>query len=66
VYGALRGWTQQETVEWWADQHESARRTRQSVSDALDRAHWTAVDEALKFVEDRLTTAVEAPHETRS
>lgn len=56
VYGALRGWTQQEAADWWAGRHPDNRpTTRQAVADSLGRASWSAVDGTLMYVEARLS-----------
>jgi hypothetical protein len=51
VYGALMGWTQEQTAEQWPVSETTGRKpTRQAVRDSLCRAHWLAVEGVLKWV----------------
>jgi len=60
VYGALMGWTQEETAKQWpGDDTRSEPPTRQAVAKALSRAHWTTVESVLKTVE----TGIKQPPE---
>jgi hypothetical protein len=52
VYGALKGWTQEETARNWPPQAKTAKRpTRQAVGNSLVRAHWSTVDAVLLWAE---------------
>jgi hypothetical protein len=63
VYGALMGWTQEETAKQWpGDDTRSEPPTRQAVAKALSRAHWTTVESVLKTVE----TGIKQPPEVAS
>jgi hypothetical protein len=55
VYGALRGWTQEETAKNWPLHQKSGKRlTRQAVGDSLMRAHWRTVEAVLFWIEKNL------------
>ena len=58
VYGALKGWTQEETAGNWPRQAKTQKRpTRQAVSDSLVRAHWSAIEAVLRWLENEITQA---------
>jgi hypothetical protein len=51
VYGALRGWTQEQTAENWRTNDKTGKNpTRQAVAKSLDRAHWSTVEDVLSWV----------------
>ena len=55
VYGALKGWTQEETARNWPPQEKTDKRpTRQAVGDSLVRAHWSTVDTVLLWAETEI------------
>ena len=52
VYGALKGWTQEETAgNWPLKEGVGKRPTRQAVGDSLMRAHWNTVHSVLLWGE---------------
>ncbi len=52
VYGALWGWTQEETAKKWPSIDNNTKQiTRQSVSKSLTRAHWSTVESTLNWVQ---------------
>ena len=54
VYGALMGWTQEQTAKKWPFSDEKEKRpTRQAVQKSLRRAHWHSVEAVLQWVENR-------------
>jgi hypothetical protein len=60
VYGALKGWTQEESARNWPlDDKTGKRLTRQAVGDSLMRAHWSTVDAVLLWVEKEIKQAQE-------
>ena len=60
VYGVLKGWTQEESARNWPiDQKTGKRLTRQAVGDSLMRAHWSAIDAVLQWVEREVGQAPE-------
>lgn len=60
VYGALKGWTQEESARNWPlDKKSGKRLTRQAVGDSLVRAHWSTVDAVLQWVEKEIKQAPE-------
>lgn len=60
VYGALKGWTQEESARNWPlDEKTGKRLTRQAVADSLMRAHWSTVDAVLLWVEKKIEQAQE-------
>jgi hypothetical protein len=55
VYGALKGWTQEETARNWSPQEKTDKGpTRQAVGASLVRAHWSTVDTVLLWVETEI------------
>ncbi len=59
IYGALKGWTQEESAENWPPNEKTGKRpTRQAVQESLDRAHWNAVNEAISWVEKGIKQAL--------
>lgn len=55
VYGAMKGWTQEETAANWPRQARTKKRpTRQAVSDSLVRAHWSAIEAVLRWIENEI------------
>ncbi len=59
VYGALKGWTQEETAAQWPVDDERAKPpTRQAVAKALVRAHWSTVDKVLNWTEEGVKQAL--------
>lgn len=60
VYGALKGWTQEETARNWPPQEKTDKRpTRQAVGDSLVRAHWSTVDAVLLWAETEITSMLQ-------
>jgi hypothetical protein len=60
VYGALKGWTQEETAKnWKIDNDNGVRPTRQAVTASLDRAHWNTVESILVWVEKTVGQTLE-------
>ena len=58
VYGALKGWTQEETAGNWLLQTKTQKRpTRQAVGDSLVRAHWSAIETVLTWIEAEIAQA---------
>lgn len=56
VYGALKGWTQEETAGNWPPQAKTKKRlTRQAVGDSLVRAHWNTIETVLRWIETEIT-----------
>lgn len=56
VCGALKGWTQEETAGNWPRRAKTQKRpTRQAVSDSLVRAHWSAIEAVLGWIENEIT-----------
>ena len=60
VYGALKGWTQEETAKNWPQRDKADKRpTRQAVGDSLVRAHWSTVDAVLLWAETEITSMLQ-------
>ena len=60
VYGALKGWTQEETARNWPPQEKTDKRpSRQAVGDSLVRAHWSTVDGVLLWAEAEITSMLQ-------
>jgi hypothetical protein len=60
VYGALKGWTQEDIAQNWPPEKIKGRRiTRQAVGDSLMRAHWGIVDSVLLWFEAEIKQAYE-------
>jgi len=53
VYGALMGWTQEQTADCPFSDEGEKRPTRQAVQKSLRRAHWHSVEAVLQWVENR-------------
>ena len=52
IHGALKGWTQEETARNWPKSSANEKSlTRQAVSDSLIRAHWSIIEDVLKWIE---------------
>jgi len=59
VYGALKGWTQEEIAKNWPTNQKTGKKpTRQAVGDSLSRAHWNSVDAVLLWMEKKLKQAI--------
>lgn len=59
VYGALKGWTQEESSQHWPPDKKTGKRpTRQAVSDSLVRGHWGTIDKVLLWVEKETKQAL--------
>ena len=57
VYGALKGWTQEESAKNWPQRVKTDKKpTRQAVGDSLLRAHWSTVDAVLLWAETEITS----------
>ena len=60
VYGALKGWTQEETARNWPPQEKTDKQpSRQAVGDSLVRAHWSTVDAVLLWTETEITSMLQ-------
>jgi hypothetical protein len=60
VYGALKGWTQEDIANNWPRENKKGGQlTRQAVGDSLMRAHWAAVESVLFWSETRIKQACE-------
>jgi len=60
VYGALNGWTQEESARCWPPAPDTGKRpTRQAVGQSLDRSHWGTVYVVVSWVEQRIAQALE-------
>lgn len=51
VYGALKGWTQEEIANHWLHEKNGKKPSRQAVGDSLNRAHWSRVGAVMLWVE---------------
>ncbi len=57
VYGALKGWTQEESAKNWPQRVKTDKKpTRQAVGDSLLRAHWSTVDAVLLWAETEISS----------
>ena len=60
VFGALKGWTQEETAQNWPQRVKSDKKpTRQAVGDSLLRAHWSTVDAVLSWAETEISSMLQ-------
>jgi len=58
VYGALKGWTQEEIAHHWPVHEKTGKKpTRQAVGDSLARAHWNTIAAVLLWVERQIMQA---------
>ncbi|MBU4494040.1 MAG: hypothetical protein KJ874_01920 [Acidobacteria bacterium] len=59
VYGALKGWTQEESAQHWPPDKKTGKQpTRQAIGDSLIRAHWGTIDMVLLWVEKEIEQAL--------
>jgi hypothetical protein len=59
VYGAINGWTQEESAKRWpASERTGKRPTRQAVAYSLFRAHWNVIEAVLLWAEENSRQAL--------
>ncbi len=59
VSGALQGLTQEEIARRWPPKTDGGSISRQAVAKSLKRAHWPAVQQALRWAEEEILRALD-------